>query len=119
MPDPIPCRDAKGHVVFQIDAAGRLLGSEGVPAEFHSRSERDSYTVLPRTYMGNRNSEGGLILIGVTRSIAGDGLIFTFRVGDLFDHDGDYLRCQADGTWDLWRPAGTRVERAYVAGGAR
>lgn len=111
----IPCRDAKGNTVFQIDAAGRLLTAEGEPAEFDAGPVPPLSIGRCRFWLKPMNGKGRdqphLRYVGKSRSLADRSLIHKFRVGQA----GDYLHHHADGTWDLWRPAPSVETATYVA----
>jgi len=99
----IEVKNSKGEVKFKILNDGRLWDCEMDWISAH-RNQLHFSTVQAL----------GLIPISTSVCLTGE-LSRKYSVG----RSGDIIRWigrDGVGSWDLWRTAGTRVDRAYVAG---
>lgn len=109
----IPVHNQSGKVVFYIDNGGNLIDATDartVPTPKDPRGEPEQSHWLPIT-----QPIAHVLLKLESISTALDGnTIFTFSVGK--HGGGDLVRWigKDGGYWDLWRPAGTKVDMAYV-----
>ncbi len=106
----IEVKNSSGTTRYLIGADGimRDTGGKIIPAPRLAPPMWGDET-QPHVYIA-----GNLWFEGVSTSLDGSR-VYTFRVGC----NGDYVRWigrDGVGSWDLWRTAGTRVDKAYVTG---
>jgi hypothetical protein len=113
--NPILIQNAKGRTIFAIMPDGRLFDEGRQVCVVAPRGFTDGWAKgfgsIPRRCLP---PDDRLELQSVSRSLDGRD-IATFRVREI----GDYIRWIGKddvGSWDLWRTAGTKLDKAYTTG---
>lgn len=111
----IEVKTSSGKVAFIIDGAGQLIEADTATTVPSPGDVRKKVNRAPQKYWFPCPEPIAHKKLSLKSVITGlDGCdIATFQVGC----GGDYIRWigkDGMGYWDLWRVAGTRVDKAYV-----